>query len=62
MFGRGGGLLSTAGEFFLAQRLSRLFGVLNIAGAAVFPFIFGRNSRAKFESTFENNTVAISNP
>jgi hypothetical protein len=36
--GRGGSLLSTAGEFFLAQRLSCLFGVLNIAGAAVFPF------------------------
>jgi hypothetical protein len=42
--GRGGDLLSTAGEFFLAQRLSRLFGVLNIAGAAVFPFNLGRNS------------------
>ena len=26
-----------AGEFFLAQRLSNLFGVLNIAGAAVSP-------------------------
>jgi len=36
--GRGGGLLSTASEFFLARRLSRLFGVLNIAEAAVFPF------------------------
>jgi hypothetical protein len=45
--GRGGGLLSTAGEFFLAQRLSSLFGVLNIAGAAVFPFILDETQAGK---------------
>jgi len=38
--GRGGGVLSGPASLFLAQRLSNSkFGVLNIAGAAVFPFI-----------------------
>jgi hypothetical protein len=45
--------LSTAGEFFLAQRLSRLFGVLNIAGAAVFPFNLDDTQAGKFELAFE---------
>ena len=36
-----------AGEFaFLAQRLSSLFGVLNIAGAAVSPFYLLELKRA----------------
>jgi hypothetical protein len=40
-----------AGEFFLAQRLFNLYGVLNIAEAAVFPF-FSDGTQAVLKSTF----------
>ena len=49
--GRGGSLFEQASEYFLAQRLSSLFGVLNIAEAAVSP----SHSSGPILSTFERH-------
>jgi hypothetical protein len=43
--GCGGGVLSGPASFFLAQWLSNLHGVLNIAGAAVSPSLMTEPKR-----------------
>ena len=48
-----GSLLEQAGEFFLAQQLSSLFGVLYIAGAAVSPSICDGTQAGQLSSAFE---------
>jgi len=55
--GRGGSLLSTGRRVFSRTAAARLIGVLNIATAAVFPFILKHTQAGKLESAIEKTIL-----